>query len=90
MGSIPEAGGTSVAPSEEVPEHKSWRLDMPHEGPHLVTFSVGRNRLAVAASAASDRPLIEERLAGLVESFDFGEPFQRIREAIEEARRGGQ
>lgn len=88
--SPPKQEESADAPSQEVSRERTWRVDAPHEGPRLVTFSVGRNRLAVASSAAGDRPLIEERLAGLAESLDFGEPFQRIREAIEEARRGGQ
>ena len=34
----------------------------------------------------NDRRLIAERLADLAESFDLAEPFQRIRDAIEEAQ----
>ena len=88
--SSPKREESGESPPQEVATGTSWRLDAPHERPHLVTFHVGHNRLAVASLAAHERPLIEERLAGLAESFDFGEPFQRIREAIEEARRGGQ
>ena len=36
--------------------------------------------------ADEDRRLIAERLADLAESFDLAEPFQRIRDAIEEAQ----
>ena len=40
-------------------------------------------------AAADDRHEVTVRLADLPESFDLAEPFERIREAIEEARRGG-
>ena len=63
-----------------------FRLDGPHRGPRLVTFQFGRNRLALPERAEEDRRLIGERLAELAELFDLAEPFQRIREAIEEAR----
>ena len=69
---------------------RSWRLDPPHPtGVRLCPFRVGRNSLAVAADRAADRQTIADRLAGLDESLDLAEPFSRIREAIEEARRGG-
>ena len=69
---------------------KRYRWDGAH-GPGSVgpVFLLGRNRLAVCTMAAEDRPLIAECLGELAESFDLAEPFQRIREAIEEARRGG-
>ena len=51
-----------------------------------MTFQLGRNRLALPERADEDRRLIAERLAELAESFDLAEPFQRIREAIEEAQ----
>ena len=54
-----------------------------------MTFHLGRNRLAVPAGAEEDRRTIADRLAALDETFDLAEPFGRIREAIEEARRGG-
>ncbi len=64
-----------------------FRLDGPHRGgPRLVTFQLGRNRLALPERADEDRRLIDERLADLAESFDLAEPFQRIRDAIEEAQ----
>ena len=53
----------------------------------LETFTLGRNRLAVAESAASDHRQVVERLADLGEWFDLAEPFGRIREAIAEAQR---
>ena len=63
------------------------RLDAAHRGgPRLVTFRLGRNRLALPEQAEEDRRLIAERLADLADSFDLAEPFQRIRDAIEEAQ----
>ena len=56
----------------------------------LEEFHLGRNHLAVPGRVAGERGAITERLSDLGESFDLAEPFGRIREAIEEARRGGQ
>jgi len=62
-------------------------LDQPHRGgPRLVTFQLGRNHLALPERAEGDRQLITEGLAELADSFDLAEPFQRIRDAIEEAQ----
>jgi hypothetical protein len=59
----------------------------PCEAPtRLLSFPLGRNRLAVSQSAAADRERITERLAETAESLDLAEPFGRIREAIEEAQ----
>ena len=73
--------------SETDEDGKKYRIDAAHDGrPRLITFELGQNRLAVQESAADDRQLIGQRLAGLSDSFDLVEPFQRIREAIEEAQ----
>ena len=53
------------------------------------TLLIGRNQLNVPATDLDDCSMIEERLSPLGELFDLAEPFQRIREAIEEARGGG-
>ena len=55
-------------------------------GSRLMTFQVGRNRLAVPEQCDADRRQIIEQLAILPEYFDLAEPFGRIREAIEEAQ----
>jgi hypothetical protein len=69
---------------------KLWRVDSAHAGGlPLTAFRLGRNRLAVPDRLPADRQLVAERLGDLAESFDLAEPFGRIREAIEEARRGG-
>jgi len=66
------------------------RLDTPHAvARHVAAFQLGRNRLALPLAAADDQQEVTVRLADLPESFDLAEPFERIREAIEEARRGG-
>ena len=63
------------------------RLDPAHQqGPRLLTFELGRNRLALAHSNESARRELNERLSGVAESLDLWEPFTRIREAIEEAQ----
>ncbi len=55
--------------------------------PHLLSFSLGRNQLAVPLSRERDKAALVERLEKLT-AFDMSEPFERIREAIEEAHRG--
>ena len=70
---------------------KTYRIDAAHQaGPRPAMFQHGRNRMAVSTAHESDRPLVIERLAGLDESFDLSEPFDRIRAAIEEARQAAQ
>lgn len=65
-----------------------WRVDAPHGSVgHLTQFTVGRNRLAVAASREADRDVMAARLENLA-AFDLSEPFGRIREAVEEAHKG--
>jgi hypothetical protein len=87
-GSQPAAKPPLVAPAEG----KTYRPDSPHDSRDggLVTFDLGRNRLALPNSASQDRQLVADRLAQLCDWFDLAEPFQRIREAIGEARRGVQ
>jgi hypothetical protein len=47
-------------------------------------FTVGSVRVV---AVADDEPLVRERLAELAAAVDLGEPFERIRLAIEEAQR---
>lgn len=79
----------SETPStEQEGQQRIFRFDAAHQGgPHLVSFEVGRNRLAVPKRAEDDRGLIERQLGQLTEAFDLSEPFGRIREAIEEAQK---
>ena len=63
------------------------RFDSAHrQGPRLLTFELGRNRLALAHSSENARRELTERFSTAAESLDLWEPFTRIREAIEEAQ----
>ena len=77
-----------TAPSGDV-AGPALRIDAPHGGVSLVTFQGGRRRLAVSREHPADEALVRERLSHLAEHFDLREPFDRIREAIEEAQRAG-
>ena len=57
-----------------------------HDVPPLATFRLGRNRVALPERADENRRLVTERFADMADSFDLAEPFQRIRDAIEEAQ----
>ena len=83
-----EYGTVPFDAADSSPEESGrfFRVDAAHCGPRLVSFQLGRNRLALPERADEDRRLVGERLADLAESFDLAEPFQRIREAIEEAQ----
>jgi hypothetical protein len=66
---------------------KFFRIDSAHRGgPRLITFQLGRNRLAVSEQVEADRQQIADSLGDLANTFDLNEPFERIREAIEEAQ----
>jgi hypothetical protein len=87
-----EAVTQSSGDSAETLPTQKYRIDTPHvdaSGKQFTVFALGRNRLAVAPDRDADRSAIQERLAELGESFDLAEPFDRIREAIEEAQRVG-
>jgi hypothetical protein len=81
QGMEPQVEKTPAAASGKI-----FRLDAAHNGPRLVTFQFGRNHLALPERADEDRRLIVERLIDVADSFDLAEPFQRIRDAIEEAQ----
>ncbi len=91
-----DADSDEVEPEEQSeacqrPSDKTWRLDAAHSaGPRVTEFRLGPNRLAVPVSSVADRELISKRLDGVSDSLDLMEPFGRIREAIDEARHGGQ
>jgi hypothetical protein len=86
--------GAPSMSSEPAPDGESspppviHRADPPHPiSPPLLRFRVGCNELAVPEESEEDRSLIVERIGDLADAFDLAEPFQRIREAIEEAQR---
>jgi hypothetical protein len=82
-----EAAGTEAGPVAAAEgQGRILRIDSAHPGPRLVTFELGRNRLALPQRADEDRGLVTARLADVADSFDLAEPFQRIRAAIEEAQ----
>ncbi len=87
---VSHGAGSSVSISLDVQKGSTWRLDGPHpETGRLVGFWWGRQGLAVPEALPEDYARVLEGLATLNETFDLSEPFGRIREAIEEARRGG-
>ncbi len=64
-----------------------WHIDTPHgSSGHLSVFELGRNRLAVNPTRDADREAILAHAAELA-AFDLAEPFERIREAVEEAHK---
>ena len=73
--------------SEAHPTGAVLRVDASHgHGPQLLTFELGRNRLALSPQKGDDRKQLSERLGEAAASLDLWEPFTRIREAIEEAQ----
>jgi len=74
---------------QSLSQSNQWRVDAPHASTANPIFSIGRNQLAVAESYPKDRAEIESRLQSTPDLFDLAEPFERIREAIEEARGSG-
>jgi hypothetical protein len=91
VGAAEVGEGTVVETSQTTDIAQSTRrLDPSHAaGAQMTAFHLGRNRLAVPTWAAGDCQVVTAQLGELAESFDLLEPFERIREAIEEARRGG-
>ncbi len=64
-----------------------FRADAAHgRSPRLITFDLGRNRLALSPQKADDRKRLAEQFGETAGSLDLWEPFTRIREAIEEAQ----
>jgi hypothetical protein len=86
--SAPAESG-STTPTDAGPQPR-FRLDAAHGAgaSHLISFELGRNRLAVPTRSAEDRQCLVDRLGEVADSFDLAEPFARIREAIEEAQQG--
>ena len=77
------AQGSTASAADE----SSYRVDVAHaHGGKLAHFSVGANRLAVAAARDAEKSELTERLQTLG-GWDLMEPFTRIRQAIEEAHR---
>ena len=81
---------TEALIESSVPEASAqikYRIDGAHGGrPNLQNFDLGCNRLALPSRLEEDRRKITERLSGIAENLDLAEPFDRIRDAIEEAQ----
>jgi hypothetical protein len=72
------------------PEKPRLRFDPPHEGgppQRLLPFPLGNHWLAVGHGRESDRERVIRRWRPYADDFDLSEPFDRIRAAIDEARR---
>jgi hypothetical protein len=81
---LPAESASDAAPASP---RQGWRVDPPHRKlAQLHTFEIGANRLAVGGGRDADRQTITQRLEGLA-NFDLREPFERIREAVEEAHK---
>jgi hypothetical protein len=88
---LPEDNSVVGVPSGEAAVQ--YRIDEAASQPpapfslRLHRFSVGLHRLAVLHDHEADAQSIAERWQPFASEFDLREPFARIREAIEEARR---
>jgi len=93
--SVPVVFVPPTAPSREVAASldNTARLDSPHPTPppagsiRLHRFSLGALQLAVPESHRDDQSQVVSQWQPHAEEFDLAEPFGRIRDAIEEARR---
>jgi hypothetical protein len=75
----------AAASAEPNPTRPMLRVDAPHSrSPRLITFELGRNRLALSPQKG-DATTLTARWGEAAE-LDLWEPFTRIREAIEEAQ----
>ena len=78
--------------ADDQTDEQSRRVDGPVNSPTvraplgMVPLQLKSQQAAVSARHASDCQLMSERSGSLPESFDFREPFDRIRYAIEEAQ----
>ena len=52
----------------------------------LIRFPLGSHDVAVHAAHPDDQHVVTEQLLSFAETWDLGEPFERIREALQEAR----
>ena len=78
---------TSMPTEAALEARPTFRADSAHgRSPRLITFELGRNRLALPPQKGDDRTWLAERLGEATVSLDLWEPFTRIREAIEEAQ----
>ncbi len=71
---------------------QKWRLDPAQTAePNLRFFETGGQRFAIRRERASQEDeAVVQQIGTVAASLDLSEPFDRIRAAIDEARRGGQ
>jgi hypothetical protein len=83
-------GEERVAAQAPAQPDRMLRVDPPQSfRPALAEFRHRTARLAVEAARADDQAAVCQGLVALIDTFDLEEPFDRIREAIAEAQRGG-
>jgi hypothetical protein len=93
--SVPVVFVPPTSPSETSDSDSDrWsRVDRKHQGPaspgspRLHNFAIGGVPLAVPETHREDESRVVSQWQSHAEDFDLTEPFGRIREAIEEARR---
>jgi hypothetical protein len=79
-----------VAERDERSLTQSWRIDAARDGsPAMIAFRLGTHRVAISEDRPRDRELVTQQLGPMAQTLDLSEPFQRIRDAVDEARRGG-
>ena len=84
--------GESRPTDERRPRGQKWRLDGAQTvKPNLHFFDVGGQRLALRRDVQPhEESSVVQKLGVAAAGLDLAEPFDRIRAAIDEARRGGQ
>ncbi|QGJ68984.1 Hypothetical protein PBC10988_6490 [Planctomycetales bacterium 10988] len=77
---------TPPSPKEETQEFIPWEPQSAAE--NTLQFRRGCNQIAVSSSYPSDERNVSDQFKEMLESFDLSEPFERIRDAIQEAHQG--
>ncbi len=87
-----EDPSSSPAEPEDKPGGRKWRIDAAQTAkPSLHFFAVRGQRLALRQDAKSHAEgSVVQEIEATAATLDLLEPFERIRAAIDEARRGGQ
>jgi len=83
---------TASVPLQQTPsDGRKWRIDGSQSPkPNLRSFVVGGQSLALRCEGTHDQSSVVQKLEATAMTLDLAEPFERIRAAIDEARRGGQ
>ncbi len=84
-----QAGSAGLRAPSVAHGEKALRLDAAHRGmAGLHWFELGGNRLGLLAEMVPQWETIQQQVHTVATGLDLAEPFQRIRQAIDEARRG--